>query len=346
MRNEFALLREARPDAAGPAPELARATRSKLLGEIAVPGSRQSKLPRRAVLLSASTTVAAAAALVGVTLSGHSGGTAWAAPLVRLAETAPRLLVDASGWSVTRADEFGVGYGEMTFSNGERRLDLHWARGADFGTKLADPRSDADQLGTMTVQSATAHLFRYARSSDFVATWSQGGYGLQARGVAPDLRTFRELVGTLHEVSVDAWLSAMPETVVKPVGRSKVVLAMLEGVPLPPRFDIVRLLREGDAMVLDRYQLGAQVAGAVACAWLDRWVAARRAGDGAARRQAVGALSTSHDWRVLHDMRAEGDYPRVLWEYADAAAVNAPIEAGKRLTIEGSYRNALGCSAG
>jgi hypothetical protein len=316
------------------------------MSEIAVPRSPRWKLPRRAVVLAASTAAVAMAALVGVSLSGREGDTAWATAVVRVAETAPRLLVDTPGWRVTRADEFGVGYGEMTFSNGEGRLDLHWQRGAEYGTKLADPRPDTEQLGTMTVQSATARLFRYAGSSDFVATWSQDGYGLQARRVAPDLRTFTELVGTLHEVSVDAWLSTMPESVVKPEGRSKVVLTMLEGVPLPPRFDIGRLLREGDAMVVDGYQLGAQVTSAVACAWLDRWAAARRAGHGAALRQAVGALSTSHDWRVLHDMRAEGEYPRVLWEYADAAATNAPIVAGKRLTIEESYRSALGCPAG
>jgi hypothetical protein len=345
MRDELALLREARPDAAGPSPQLARATRRKLLSEIAVPGSRRRKLPRRAVLIAASAAVAAAV-LVGVTLSGRSGGTAWAAPLVELAETAPRLLVDTPGWNVTRADEFGSGYGEMTFSNGERRLDLHWERGADFGRKLGDPHSDTERLGTTAVQGATVRLFRYAGSSDFVATWSQGGYGLQARGVAPDLGTFTDLVGTLHGASVDTWLSAMPESVVKPNAKGRVVLAMLEGVPLPPRFDIVALLRTESQTVLDRYQLGAHVTGAVACAWLDRWVVARRTGDRAAIRQAIGALKTSHQWRALREMQAEGAYPRVLWQYADAAAKDGRIEAGKQLTVEESYGDVLGCKQG
>ena len=118
---------------------------------------------------------------------------------------------------------------------------------------------------------------------------------------------------------------------------------MLDGVPLPPRFDVASLQRVRPGTVLDRYQLGAKVAGGVACAWLDRWVAARRSTDDSGVRQAVGALATSHDWRVLHDMQAEGAYPDVLWQYADAAATNAPIPAGKRLTVEESYGDALGC---
>jgi hypothetical protein len=346
MKDELALLREARPDAAGPAPELARAKRSVLMSEITVPPRQRPKLRKRAVLLAASTAVAAAAALVGVTMSDRSDSTAWAAPLVRVAETAPRLVVDAPGWSVSRADEFGVGYGEMAFSNGERRLDLHWKRGADFGTKLADPRSDAASLGTIAVQGSEARLFRYAGSTDFVATWSHRGYGLQARGIAPDLATFTALLRALHAVTVDAWLSAMPESVVKPEGRSKVVLGMLEGVPLPPGYDVAPLLRAREGAVLDRYQLGAQVTGSITCAWLDRWVAARQAGDARGVRQAVGALASSHQWRILHDMKAEGDFPLVLWKYADAVAADAPIKAGRLLTIEESYHDALGCPAG
>jgi hypothetical protein len=316
------------------------------MSQIALDARSARRFRRRATVLVAATAAAAAAALVGVSLSDRGGDTAWAAALVRVAEAAPRLLVDAPGWSVTRADDFGVGYGEMTFAKDGRQLDLHWQRGADPGAKFADPRSGLEALGTVTVQGTEARLFRYDGSNDFVAAWSHGGYGLRARGVAPDLATFKALVGTLHEVGVDTWLSAMPESVVRPGGRSKVVLEMLAGVPLPPGFDVATQLRGQEGAVLDRYQLGAQVAGAVACAWLDRWVAARRADDARGIRQAAGALATSHDWRVLQDMQAEGDYPRVLWQYADAAVADTPIMAGKQLTVEQSYRQALGCAAG
>lgn len=346
MRDELALLREARPDAGGPSRELARVTRSKLMSEIAVPGRRRSTSPRRRiVLLVAATAVAAAAALVGLTVSQRSGGTAFAAALVRVAEAAPRMLVGSPGWRVTRADEFGVGYGEMTFSNDDRQLELHWERSRDLGAKLGDPGSGVDSLGSMTLHQTRAKLFRYAGSNDFAATWLQAGYGLEARGIASDLAAFRRVVGTLHEVTVNQWLSAMPASVVRPDGRSKVVLAMLEGVPLPPHFDVAALIRADGGTVLDRYQLGAKVTGAVGCTWLRRWVEARRAGDAAGIRQAVDALATSHHWRVLQEMQAAGAWSQVFWEYADAAATNAPVAGGKPLSIEESYHDALGCAS-
>jgi hypothetical protein len=344
MRDELALLRDARPDATGPAPELARATRSTLMSEIAVHSRRRPKLRRRRiVLLAAASAAVAAAALVSATVSWRNGGTAFAAALVRVAQAAPRMLIVEPGWKVTRADEFGVGYGEMTFANGDRKLDLQWDRGIDLGSKLGEPGSGLQPLGTMTVQGASAKLWRYVGSNDFVATWLHGGYGLEARGLASDAAAFRLLVGTLQEVGVNKWLSAMPQSVVKPDGRSKIALAMLDGVPLPPHFDVGSLLQAEGGTVLDRYQLGAKVTGAVGCAWLERWVAARRAGDTAAVRQAVGALATSHHWRVLQQMQAEGAWPRVFWEYADAAAADAPVMGGKPLPVEESYRDALGC---
>ena len=343
MRDELVLLREARPDAVGPSPELARETRRRLMTDIALEGSRRRKFQKRAALLLAATTAAAAVALVGVTSLDRSDGTAWAAALVRVAETAPRLLVDAPGWTVARADEFGVDYGEMTFSNGKRRLDLKWVRGTDLGATLGDPHSGVEPLGTTTVAGAHARLFRYEDSNDFFAVWSQGGYGIQARGLAADLATFTAVILTLHEVGVETWLSAMPQSIVKPDSRNKVVLEMLEDVPLPPGYDVAQLLHARTGAVHDRYQLGAEVAGTVACSWLERWVAARHKGDYRVVRQTVRALATSHHWRLLHEMKAKGDYPRVLWQYADAAATDVPINAGKQLTVAASYRRALGC---
>ena len=48
---------------------------------------------------------------------------------------------------------------------------------------------------------------------------------------------------------------------------------------------------------------------------------------------------------VLNQMNADGDYPEVVWEYADAIAGDGTIMGGKRLTVEESYKDALGCRA-
>ena len=43
-------------------------------------------------------------------------------------------------------------------------------------------------------------------------------------------------------------------------------------------------------------------------------------------------------------MNAEGDYPEVVWQYADAFNAAATCPAGKPgVTVEDSYRDALGC---
>lgn len=72
-------------------------------------------------------------------------------------------------------------------------------------------------------------------------------------------------------------------------------------------------LRSGDA-VKDRYQLGAQVSGAVACGWVDRFFEGKRTGDTAETQSATQAMATSRRWHTLREMTAEGDYPKVLWE--------------------------------
>jgi hypothetical protein len=57
------------------------------MSDIALDAGGPHRFPRSAVLLVAATACAAAAALVGVSLSDRDGGTAWAAALVRVAES-------------------------------------------------------------------------------------------------------------------------------------------------------------------------------------------------------------------------------------------------------------------
>jgi hypothetical protein len=87
----------------------------------------------------------------------------------------------------------------------------------------------------------------------------------------------------------------------------------------------------------------------VACGWIEAWLH----GD----KRAVAALGTARDWQVLKDMNAEGDYPEVLWQYADAVTHGGTVPGGKRavreslgalegpepITVEESYKDALGC---
>lgn len=202
---------------------------------VARPVRRRPPRRRRRLVPAAGALVAAALAATIVLLSGSGGGTdrAWAAEAVRVAEAVPRLLID--GWTVTRADQFDAGVGEMTFTDGTATVDLSWERG---GAPV---------------------------SKDGIVGWRQDGYALALRG-----ERAAEARGQLRAVSVDEWLSALPATVVRPADSDAVIDEMLDDLPLPPGFERARLDPDGAAR--DRYQLGFHVVAGVACGWFERWL--------------------------------------------------------------------------
>jgi hypothetical protein len=117
------------------------------------------------------------------------------------------------------------------------------------------------------------------------------------------------LLRSLRAVGVDRWLAAMPPEVVQPPEESDVIASMLRGVPLPPGFDVSSLASE--RVLINRYELGQAVAGAVACGWLESWDVAQRSGDTATAEAAVVGMSGARRWAVLlqmvHEKGFEGD---------------------------------------
>jgi hypothetical protein len=276
------------------------------------------KRPPRVLLLAP---VAAAAALV-IALT-QTGGPSFAAELVRAAEASPRLLMD--DWRVTRVDEWSGNEGEMTFAAGSRTLELRWSA----ATTTIVVGKDSDKL-----TAGGRSFYRYHGTDDYTAFWKSGDAMVEARAIATSPDDFVSLLRRLHSVDAETWLRALPTSAVAPDDHGAAVNAMLKGLPLPPGFDAAAL--DDGVRTRDRYQLGAQVAGAVACGWIQAWLK----GD----KQAVTALATARDWQVLNDMNAEGDYPEVLWQYADAIVHGGTVPGGKPLTVEESYKDALGCS--
>jgi hypothetical protein len=290
--------------------------------------------------------ISAAALLIGVVgIAGTGGGggdAAWAAPLLAIANGAPRYLVDAGGWKVTRADEFAAAQGEMTFSDGRHNLELRWQPVAEHDGVVTDRKHSASYSEPATVTGDPATLFQYDGTTDFTTLWRHGDHSLEARAEFATIGEYRKVLGTLHVVDADTWLRAMPDSVIKPTSRASVVDEMLADMPKPPGFD-ASALRTSES-VQDRYQLGAAVSSTVACGWINSWIRASGSGDTAAVQTAVAAMNSSHDWAVLHEMNKDGDYPEVLWEYADAMRTGAGIRGGKTLTIAESYKAALGCT--
>jgi hypothetical protein len=330
--------------------------------EAARAGAARGVPPRRGIprpRLLAGVAVAAVLAVVAVlTLTGREPGetgTAWAAPLVHLAESSPLLLVGEPDWTVSRADETDEVEGEMTFTHGApvdlssasasfgHTADLNWRRGA-LKDWQRDRAADAALVVHRVVLGQPAQISQYRESrdmKDFTAIWPDPGAKrvLEFRAVADDLAAFERLVGSLRRVDVDAWLSAMPASVVKSANRPDAVRQMLADIPLPPGFDAGSL--ESAPVISDRYQLGAKVTAAVSCAWIDRWVAARRRGDAATAREAVAAMQTSHHWKILDEMTADGAWPAVLRDEADA--MKPPDGITPKTPRPDSVRSGLGC---
>ena len=270
---------------------------------VARPVIARTRPPRRRRWLAAPAVaaVASAVALLVFFLPGDGGtNRAWAAPLVKVAESVPRLLVGE--WQVTRADEFAVGQGEMDFTDGARTVQLSWHKGGDPIHK------------------------------DGIIGWEQQGYALELRGEAA-----AEARAELRAVSIDEWLSAMPASVVRPVESEQVVDQMLGDLPLPPGLD--RAALDTGGMPRDRYQLGSRVVAAVACGWIATWID----GEPKERAEAIAALKTARSWAVLKEMEREGKYGEVLLQYVDAIAADGKVVGGKPVSVEESYKDALGC---
>jgi len=255
-----------------------------------------------------------------------------------------RLLIEGPGWRVTRADEFSGEVGEITFSAGSRTAEIRWLPARERASALTGSEGSSDLVSTASVSGVSARVFRYEGIDGFTALWVSGAHAIELEGNAANLRAFKALLGSVRAVDVNAWLSAMPDSVVRPGSRESVVSGMLAGIPLPKGFERAQL--DDGSTVRDPYQLGARVVAAVSCGWIEQWIAAKRAGDAGAVAEAVNAMGTSRNWRVLRQMESEGAYPAVVREYADAVARNGNVvgrySAGD-LTVEESYRSTLGC---
>jgi hypothetical protein len=328
--------------------------------EISLTGHTRGR--RRHVGLVIGVAAVAAAVVAGVVLAGDTrDDTGTVGPASeRGAEdgtTVPRLLVDLPGWEVERVDERSSSQGELTLTDGEQTLDVHWQPADQHQWKLDDVADSTGPGEPATALGHPAELFVYREPAtgqgaapaegsdlptdalgDFTTLWLDGQISVEARGAFRSIEAYRAALDALVEVDGDRWSAALPASAVPPEARPATVDAMLEDIPLPPGIDLASL-RRGD-LTVDRYQLGAEVTGTVTCRWIDAWVAARNAGDAEGVQQAVDAMAGSHDWAVLHKMTDEGDWPDVIWEYADALPADAPIGP---VTIEDSYSQGLGC---
>jgi hypothetical protein len=269
---------------------------------------------------------------------------------VRVARDNPRVLVTAPHWEVRSVAGFEPDSGETTFQHGPDRwrteqldggesrvndapqLTVTWYPRDRYAGYLAD-RAAEPGAQQATVLGSPAQLVDYSGSDHAVMLPPEGPVFLELRGtnIGDEAAFLRFLDESVEPVDVPTWLGAMPAEVVTAQGAHDATARVLQDIPLPPGFD-PDLPSQDQA--LDAYQFGAAVTGAVTCAWIEEWQRARTAGDEAAAANAADLLATSHDWQVLHTMEGEGDFPEVVWYYADQVAAGQVPEG---------YREGLDC---
>ena len=327
--------------------DIVRSSPQADVSELTEVGTRRR--PRRRYRLIGASAAAAVLGVVALVIGvGDDSRSAYAAEVVAVAEASPRLLIGNEGWEVTRADEFNAEQGEMTFEQGSQSADLHWRPADTHVGFVEDRRASSGLEEPVVIAGDEGVLFRYAGTDTFTALWLRGEHSLELRIDGTSEDEFRRVADTVEAVDVETWLDALPESVVRPADRSDAVTEMLAGLPIPDSFD--RAALDG-AQASDRYQLGAQVAGAVACGWLDQWVAADRTGDEVGKSEAAEALASSPTWPILLEMNDEGDYPEAVWEYSAAAnggRINLSTGAefvgyGPETIADGGYVHGLGC---
>lgn len=254
----------------------------------------------------------------------------------------PRLLLGQDGWQVTRADE-GANTGEMTLERGDQEVELRWNEPNQYPYTVEDRRASSDSEWPIVVAGEEGIVFRYEESQQFTAIWRDGAHTFELVG-APfeSVDEFRLTAATLGAVDEATWLAAMPASVIPRAERAAVATEMLADIPLPPGLDVDALTAAGFG-ISDRYQMGAEVTGAVSCAWIARWADARRTGDRGAEAEAVAAMATSHDWAILQEMDADGAWSLVLWGYADAMAGDGTADDPGSPPVDVAARSGLGC---
>lgn len=255
---------------------------------------------------------------------GSADRITYSAAAIEAAEKNPRLLIDEPGWQATHVYGFTEGEGTIVFSQGDRDLEMNWYPARSYDSYFED-RLDVGEPRPITVAGQPGSLFRYSAHDFAVMLEPKGGSFVELRtgiggwtGESAAMQVFAKV----KAVDVHTWLAALPPEIVTPDGARDIVQAMLADIPKPPGFDVAPLLELGPS---DRYQLGAEVTGAVTCGWLEVWVDARRAGDDAAAARAAAALEGSHRWRILHEMNARGDWPESMWDVANRVSAGESV---------------------
>ena len=326
-------------------------------------GAPRTTLRLRAIGKRTAAIAAAVAVVLGIITvgtsprPGRSGDSAWAPELVRIAEESPRLLVGREGWRVTGANEFSEETGDMMFENGQSCLvegaekgcywmSLTWYPAHMYADYFKDRKRGSDASWKIAIAGNEATIFLHKGTAPigatFYALWFDGEHSMELRSdVIPTIAEFRAIAATLQVVDVDTWLTAMPSSVVTPVGRAEAIDEILADIPVPSNVDVEEL--KNMERVSNTYSLEGEVTNAVVCGWVQQWIDGTKAGGEAAVREAVSALVGSHRWAAMDENDQQLSF---IADVTDAMATKSPINGDGSVPIGVGYQRHLGCPEG
>lgn len=242
---------------------------------------------------------------------GRGSYPGFAEAAVKVAEANPRLLVTAPGWKVVEARSFKPTVGQIYFGDGKERIYLDWLPAAYYKESRAKSGPRVGQVSTSTVAGRRATTIHEERGgvlgSYFQTTFPpEGGVFVSIQGAFRERGEWERLMASVRSVGVEEWLRAMPGAIIRPGAIADEVTQMLRGVPVPPGFDASAAV--GPTQLTNSFQAAKNLTQAVTCGWVERWSAARRAGDAALAGEAVDAMSGAAHWPVLLRMVREKGY--------------------------------------
>jgi len=283
--------------------------------------------------------------------------------------TGYRAVLTAPGWQVESTEEDSKYGGEVVYDKGGQQLAITWypeesyqdylldrqhivesplsdtptatgsasalAMGESEGTSTGSAPTGTTEGDPVTVLGVPGHLWAYTEQDHTVMREPQLDHWMEFRGQGMDRVAFEELLTQLKLVSLAEFESALPSSFATAADRPAAIQEILSGIEEVTGATVpagTTLDTTSDEQ--DPYQLGAEISGQYACAWIAEFADAKGSGDQGRADEAARVMGTSRQWPILNQMNADGDYPEVVWEYADTMA------GGQ---VPQHYREGLGC---
>jgi hypothetical protein len=261
-------------------------------------------------------------------------------PATQSPGTGYRAVLTAPGWKVESTEDDSKYGGEINYAKGGQHLAITWYPASSYQDYLVDRQhiSDpdtADPGDAVEVLGAPGHLWAYDEQDHTVMREPRDGHWMEFRGDGVGRAAFEELLTHLRLVSLPEFESSLPSSFVTKDDRPAAVQKILDGIEQVTDATVpagTTLDTQSDEQ--DPYQLGADIAGQYACAWISEFADAKGAGDQGRADEAARVMGTSREWPVLQQMNPDGDYPEVVWDYSDKLAAGQVPEG---------YVEGLGC---